>query len=513
MPSASAPARTLVAMVWRGSTAPIASAIPTVAAPSPAARRTRRRNRSRATGRGRSRQDRGRDGPQRHVEQHAALEDRPEHEVDRLVDARVGRLDRRQDALHGFEAVARVGALRGGRRISAVPYHHRAAEQRRGRQRPPGPERPERRAREPALRAAASAGYAPAIVARPSSGASAGSDHNVPVAPQQERDRSEPRSRRAARRPGTRPSVATVATAVASHPSRGSSATATTATSAPTTGCSAQASATAHSPPAAAAARPRAAPAGARSRHVERQRDRAALVGHVRQRVRERVGQVRQRAALGGLRPHGAVDPRAQRRREILALALERREHGAHAPGRRGRRPRADRVHARKRLVERDPEAVEVAAVVDPLALGLLGRHVGERAHDIAGARERLVPGEVRDAEVRELGHAGGSAGRIGDQHVLGLDVAVHDAALVRVLERAAQREPDGPARRGRSAGRRRLDRRPCGRRSARTPGSAPARPGPRRRWRRSPDGRAGRRRAPHAGRASDRRCRRTGSP
>ena len=81
--------------------------------------------------------------------------------------------------------------------------------------------------------------------------------------------------------------------------------------------------------------------------------------------------------------------------------------------------------------------------MVDPLALGLLGRHVGERAHDVAGARERLVPGEVGDAEVGPLGHAGRRARRIGDQHVLGLDVAMHDAALVRVLERAAQREPD----------------------------------------------------------------------
>ena len=33
--------------------------------------------------------------------------------------------------------------------------------------------------------------------------------------------------------------------------------------------------------------------------------------------------------------------------------------------------------------------------------------------------------------------------GRVGDDHVLGLDVAVHDAAPVRVLERAAQREAD----------------------------------------------------------------------
>ena len=37
----------------------------------------------------------------------------------------------------------------------------------------------------------------------------------------------------------------------------------------------------------------------------------------------------------------------------------------------------------------------------------------------------------------------GGRARRVGDDHVLRLDVAVHDAAAVRVLERAAQREAD----------------------------------------------------------------------
>ena len=47
------------------------------------------------------------------------------------------------------------------------------------------------------------------------------------------------------------------------------------------------------------------------------------------------------------------------------------------------------------------------------------------------------------DAEVGELGHARGGARRVRDDHVLRLDVAVHDAAAVRVLERAAQREAD----------------------------------------------------------------------
>ena len=81
--------------------------------------------------------------------------------------------------------------------------------------------------------------------------------------------------------------------------------------------------------------------------------------------------------------------------------------------------------------------------MVDALARRLLGGHVGERPDDVAGARERLVAGEVGDAEVRQLGHARGAARGVRDDHVLRLDVAVHDPALVRVRERAAEREPD----------------------------------------------------------------------
>ena len=129
--------------------------------------------------------------------------------------------------------------------------------------------------------------------------------------------------------------------------------------------------------------------------------------------------------------------------RQVLAGALERRQDGADAAGGRGRGAGAHGVVARERLVEDEREAVEVAAVVDALAGRLLGCHVGEGADDVAGAGERLIPGEVGDAEVRQLGHAGGAARGVGDEHVLRLDVAVHDAALVRVRERAAQGEAD----------------------------------------------------------------------
>ena len=161
------------------------------------------------------------------------------------------------------------------------------------------------------------------------------------------------------------------------------------------------------------------------------------------QRLRELGGELVERPALVGPRAQRGVDRRAQLLRQVLARAPQRRQHGADAARGRGGRAGADRVDARQRLVEHEREAVEVAALVDALAGGLLGRHVGEGADDVAGPRERLVAGQVGDAEVGQLGHAGRRARRVGDDHVLRLDVAVHDAAAVRVLERAAQREAD----------------------------------------------------------------------
>ena len=56
---------------------------------------------------------------------------------------------------------------------------------------------------------------------------------------------------------------------------------------------------------------------------------------------------------------------------------------------------------------------------------------------------ERVVARQARDAEVGELGHAGRALGPVGDDHVLGLDVAMDDSPLVGVLERVGEREAD----------------------------------------------------------------------
>ena len=148
-------------------------------------------------------------------------------------------------------------------------------------------------------------------------------------------------------------------------------------------------------------------------------------------------------AALLGLGPHGAVERRGQLGRQVGAVARQRREHGADPARRRARRAGAHRVRARERLVEDQAERVEVGARVHGPARGLLGRHVGERAHDVARQRQRVLAGEVGDAEVGQLRRRAARGRAVGHDHVLRLDVAVDDAALVGVVERVGEREAD----------------------------------------------------------------------
>ena len=89
-------------------------------------------------------------------------------------------------------------------------------------------------------------------------------------------------------------------------------------------------------------------------------------------------------------------------------------------------------------FVHDDAEREDVRARVDA-ALHLLGRHVRRRSHDHSGRgdeRRRLRPvGRIqpRQTEVQDL-HADAVAA--GSQHdVLGLEIAMDDAALMRVRE------------------------------------------------------------------------------
>ena len=124
---------------------------------------------------------------------------------------------------------------------------------------------------------------------------------------------------------------------------------------------------------------------------------------------------------------------------------------------------------AREHLVENRAEGKDVAARVGRPAAHLLGRHVAERAHDDAGlgarggrrqiglrARSFADLRQLREAEVEDL-----DAPVLRDEEVLGLQVAVDDALLVRGGEavRDLHRVVDGLARRQPATGEHRAQR------------------------------------------------------
>ena len=108
-----------------------------------------------------------------------------------------------------------------------------------------------------------------------------------------------------------------------------------------------------------------------------------------------------------------------------------------------------EREPARRQLVEDDAQAEEVGASVEVLAQGLLGAHVGHRAHHDPGLGPRLrdllavekaraVPVPPREAEVQHLDLALRRHDR-----VRGLDVPVNDAPRVGLLEGGGHLRPD----------------------------------------------------------------------
>jgi len=87
---------------------------------------------------------------------------------------------------------------------------------------------------------------------------------------------------------------------------------------------------------------------------------------------------------------------------------------------------------AGEHLVEADTERVDVALLVDPLALARLRRHVERRSHPRLGA-------DTGQPEVEYLDETGAPL----EHHVRRLDVAVHHVRLVRGSERLRDLECD----------------------------------------------------------------------
>ncbi len=94
------------------------------------------------------------------------------------------------------------------------------------------------------------------------------------------------------------------------------------------------------------------------------------------------------------------------------------------------RRAAGERKPASQEAVEDDAEGIDVGRGPSRPALGLLGREVRGGAHDRPGLGQRGLAGRACDAEVGELR----AALRV-EEDVRGLQVAVDDAALVRVCE------------------------------------------------------------------------------
>jgi hypothetical protein len=98
------------------------------------------------------------------------------------------------------------------------------------------------------------------------------------------------------------------------------------------------------------------------------------------------------------------------------------------------RRVAGERGPSGQQLIQQAAGRVQVAAGIDPLAPGLLGRevlrgayHLGRLGHGGLGVAHRPCDAEVHDLDVAVAGH----------HHVARLDVPVHDAGLVAVVQRA----------------------------------------------------------------------------
>ena len=239
---------------------------------------------------------------------------------------------------------------------------------------------------------------------------------------------------------------------MAIQPRRGASSTASAAAAAPAAGATsnppagvsqtsaAAARAPAHSDAASAGAgadpRARGRPGQALERAAG---DRPALVVGHRQAVGQGLAQVGQRAALLGAREDRAVQGPAQLEREVAPQAPQRRQARPDPPrGGRGAAA-AHGVDAAERLVDDEGQGIEVGLLAHLSPGRLLGRHVGQRADDVARDGQRVVADHAGDAEVRQLGHGRPVVRPVGHDHVARFDVAMDDAAAVGVGQRVGQ--------------------------------------------------------------------------
>ena len=145
--------------------------------------------------------------------------------------------------------------------------------------------------------------------------------------------------------------------------------------------------------------------------------------------------------ALVGVLLQAVLDDEVERLRDArIGLRRQRRLVAQDRAQQLGRARALEGAVAGEHLVEHGPQGEDVRPVVGHLAAGLLRGQVADRADHRAGVRragggrraaqvarageQRILPGE---AEVEDL-----DAPVVEEEQVLGLDVAVHDALLVR---------------------------------------------------------------------------------
>ncbi len=153
------------------------------------------------------------------------------------------------------------------------------------------------------------------------------------------------------------------------------------------------------------------------------------------ERLHEIVGALK--PLVGGLRHHllGDLEHRA------LVIGLERRGgdflHDVFVADRE-RVLAVERHAADEALIGDHAERIDVGAPIEPLGARLLRAHVMRRADGHSGARELAARRRLRDSEIRDHRQP-----VLVEHDVVGLDVAVHDAALVRVREGARHLDED----------------------------------------------------------------------
>ena len=140
--------------------------------------------------------------------------------------------------------------------------------------------------------------------------------------------------------------------------------------------------------------------------------------------------------AIGGALGEAAHDHRFERRRDAGATLRHRIRRFGHVRGEHLlRRGTDERRPAGEQLVRHRADGVDVAAMIDVrIGGGLLRRHVRRRADRDAERGHGAAAGRF----AHRLGHAEVGHQRVapGEHHVVGLDVAMHHAVLVRVGER-----------------------------------------------------------------------------